>query len=330
MYNPYAGYINIAALSPRHPRPICTQQHMSSSDLPPTLYIKSRQAVKIWRDLEREERKQSFLALFCDGKLGTATKMKLAILTQTIFLYQEMTCFGSKRNWEKDENFEQLYKQGQEAYLENNFKLCVEKMEAALEDYKHYRKVISNCKLECHRKTHSKQSVVKHIKEVMPFEKLIHETLCLMKCKERQFGKNREEYASESTRTDFEKKKPYDYLQLCYYQTGQLQRAADAAFTHHTYNLDYNQMRDNLKFYMDLPEVNNDLIEDLEEEQYVKSYLRGTDHYRDKEWKLLTETMEQALQVKDRKHNDKSRVPSLDIYACFVERNIFWQRRFAE
>ena len=225
--------------------------------------------------------------------------MKLAILTQTIFFFQEVRCFGTKSNLGKDENFEHLYKQGQEAYLENNFKLCVEKMEAALEDYKHYRKVISNCKLECHRKTHSKQSVVKHIKEMMPFEKLIRETLCLMKCKERQIPKSREEYASETTRTDFDKKKPYDFLQLCYYQTGRPQKAANAAHTHLTYNQDYAQMRDNLEFYMDLPEVNNDLILDLEEEDYVKTYHRGTDHYRANEWKLMTETMEQALEVGD-------------------------------
>ena len=255
--------------------------------------------MKILCCFQTEDHKESILVLFCDGIHGTATKMKLAILTQTIFFFQEVRCFGTKSNLGKDENFEHLYKQGQEAYLENNFKLCVEKMEAALEDYKHYRKVISNCKLECHRKTHSKQSVVKHIKEMMPFEKLIRETLCLMKCKERQIPKSREEYASETTRTDFDKKKPYDYLQLCYYQTGQPQKAANAAHTHLTYNLDYAQMRDNLKFYMELPEVNNDLIMDLEEEDYVKTYLKGTDHYRAKEWRLMTETMEQALEVGD-------------------------------
>ena len=290
---------------PHHPhQPMCTQQHMLRSELHTTLLVSvwsQDGVVKILCCFQTEDHKESVLALFCVGLRGTATRMKLAILTQTIFLFQEINCFGTKSNLEKDENFELLYKQGQEAYLENNFKLCVEKMEAALADYKHYRKVISNCKLECHRKTYSKQSVVKHIKEMMPFEKLIRETLCLMKCKERQIPKSREEYASESTRTDFEKKKPYDYLQLCYYQTGQPQKAADAAYTHHTYNQDYTQMKDNLKFYMDLPEVNNDLIQDLEEEDYVKTYLRGTDHYRNKEWTLMTETMEQAIAVSGNK-----------------------------
>jgi len=32
------------------------------------------------------------------------------------------------------------------------------------------------------------------------------------------------------------------------------------------------------------------------EEDYVKTYLKGTDHYRAKEWRLMTEAMEQALE----------------------------------
>ena len=222
--------------------------------------------------------------------------MKLTIFTQTILLVH-VRGFGTKSNSEKDDNFEQLYKQGQEAYLENNFELCVQKMEAALEDYKHYRKVISTCKLECQTKSPSQQSVVKHIQEMMPFEKLIQETLCLMKCKERHIPRSREEYASESTRIDFERKKPYDYLQLCYFQTGHLQSAANAAFTNHIYNLDYKTMKDNLEYYLGLPEVDKQSIFDAEEEDYVKSYLRGTDHYRDADWKLMIETMEQALEA---------------------------------
>ena len=169
--------------------------------------------------------------------------MNLLLSTFLLILFQ-VDCYGTiNNNIEKVENFEILYKQGQEAYLENDFKLCVDKMEAALIDYKHYTKVISTCKLECHQKTQSKQTVVKHILEMMPFEKLIQETLCLMKCKEHHFSRNREEYASAATRSDFEKKKPYDYLQICYYQTGQHQKAANAAYTNHVYNTDYQTMR---------------------------------------------------------------------------------------
>ena len=168
-------------------------------------------------------------------------------------------------------------------------------MESALVDYKHYIKVLSSCKLGCHNEAQLKQSVVKHVLEMMPFEKLIQETLCVMKCKEKKFPQNREEYSSEVTRNDFEKKKPYDYLQICYYQTGRLQEAANAAYTHHIYNQDYKQMKDNLEYYKGLPEVDENSIEDKEEQDYVKLYLEGTKYYQNKDWNRMTEKMEQAL-----------------------------------
>ena len=42
--------------------------------------------------------------------------MKLTLLTLIVILFQ-VKCFGTKSNMEKVENFEQLYKQGQDAYL---------------------------------------------------------------------------------------------------------------------------------------------------------------------------------------------------------------------
>ena len=86
--------------------------------------------------------------------------MKLTLLTFVLFLFQ-VKCYGTSDG--SSENFEILYHQGQDAYLENNFELCVKKMEAALVDYKYYNKVISACKLECQKKVQSQQHVVEHI-----------------------------------------------------------------------------------------------------------------------------------------------------------------------
>ena len=42
--------------------------------------------------------------------------MKLTLVTLIVILFQ-VECFGTKSNTGKVENFEQLYKQGQDAYL---------------------------------------------------------------------------------------------------------------------------------------------------------------------------------------------------------------------
>ena len=52
-----------------------------------------------------------------------------------------------------------------------------------------------------------------------------------MKCKLRALPKSRSETVRDDIRTFFEERKPYDFLQLCYYQVGKHQAAANAAFT---------------------------------------------------------------------------------------------------
>ena len=220
--------------------------------------------------------------------------MKSAVVNLILLPFQ-VKCLAGKKEQQNDENFHQLYTQGQDAYLENNFELCVNKMEAAVDDYKFYTKTITTCKLDCQIKTRSQQYVVEHILEMMPFEKLIQETLCLMKCKEMNFPRSRDEFASESTRVDFETKKPFDYLQLCYFQIGELQKAANAAYTNHIYNMDNNIMLENLKYYKGLPGVDHSKIVDVEEQNYVKKYYQGLDYYDEENWSELINVMEESL-----------------------------------
>eukprot|EP00092_Neocalanus_flemingeri_P020658 GFUD01022383.1.p1 GENE.GFUD01022383.1~~GFUD01022383.1.p1 ORF type:complete len:445 (-),score=107.02 GFUD01022383.1:61-1395(-) len=206
--------------------------------------------------------------------------------------------YGQKQSQtppEKSKNFEELYLEGKEAYLDNNYKDCVTKLEAAIQDYQFYTDTVSKCKLKCSKKSHNFSSVLKNSPDIVPFEKLVHETLCVMKCKQKSLSKERVENIGEKTRTDFEEKKPYDFLQLCYYQRGAHQDAANAAFTNLVYNSDHETMRANLKFYMALPEVDENGVKNLESPDYVEHYLLGTDQYRSEDWAGLIASMEESL-----------------------------------
>ena len=59
-------------------------------------------------------------------------------------------------------------------------------------------------------------------------------------------------------------------------------------------------MRDNLNFYKNLPEVDTDKIIDIEEEDYVKMYFKGTDLYDEKNWKFMVD------QTCDNEHSKSS------------------------
>jgi hypothetical protein len=56
--------------------------------------------------------------------------------------------------------------------------------------------------------------------ELIHFERLVRNTLCIMRCKRRIFGKNRVERIQDKKILvqQFEGKQIYNYLQLCYFQ----------------------------------------------------------------------------------------------------------------
>ena len=100
-----------------------------------------------------------------------------------------------------------------------------------------------------------------------------------MKCKLRALPKSRSETVRDDIRTFFEERKPYDFLQLCYYQVGKHQAAANAAFTNLAVNAEVGKtkyelpkktifqaevMRENLNYYLALPSVVKEDVVDLE------------------------------------------------------------------
>jgi len=81
--------------------------------------------------------------------------------------------YGQKQSQQQGkqiENFEDLYMEGKEAYLDNNYKDCVAKIEAAIKDFKFYTDTVSSCKLKCSKKRENFPSVVKNSPEIIPFE----------------------------------------------------------------------------------------------------------------------------------------------------------------
>ena len=103
---------------------------------------------------------------------------------------------------------------------------------------KHYHQMIQ-ASLSCEKS----QFQIKKTLPIVTFLDLTQETLCNMKCKLRALPKSRSETIRDDIRTFFEERKPYDFLQLCYYQVGKHQAAASAAFTNLAANPEVGGMR---------------------------------------------------------------------------------------
>lgn len=114
--------------------------------------------------------------------------------------------------------YEILYKAGVDAYLENRWDDCVGLIEKSLEDYIYFRTVTIQCRRRC--KENSTESSFKSVpgdSAIWHLQTFITDkALCLMKCQNLYFP-NRPKVSKE-TEEDFEKKVPYNYLQLCYFK----------------------------------------------------------------------------------------------------------------
>ena len=71
------------------------------------------------------------------------TMGKLHILMLLVMKTTTTQGYGQKQSQtqpEKVKNFEDLYSEGKEAYLDKNFKECITKIEAAINDFKFYHR----------------------------------------------------------------------------------------------------------------------------------------------------------------------------------------------
>lgn len=50
------------------------------------------------------------------------------------------------------------------------------------------------------------------------YEKTVRTTLCIVKCKKTVFGSRMDRVVDGNVEEDFDMRKPYDYLQLCYFK----------------------------------------------------------------------------------------------------------------
>ena len=115
------------------------------------------------------------------------------------------------------QSYDILYSQAVEAYLDEDWSVCVAKMNEAIEDWHFYQDAVVGCRLKCQRDSVGQPVVSPQLEDMKLWERLIKQTLCILKCK-KGLLKNRAEIVAKNVVQDFDSFKPYDYLQLCYFK----------------------------------------------------------------------------------------------------------------
>lgn len=117
------------------------------------------------------------------------------------------------------QNCVQLFEQGVEAYLENNFVECVTNFEKSIEKYHAFKKKLLGCRLKCKNEAELSEPLYHvNVEHLNFYEKTVRQTLCLMKCENENLEIKENFNVNNEIENLFEEHKPYEYLQLCYFQ----------------------------------------------------------------------------------------------------------------
>ena len=140
-----------------------------------------------------------------------------------LFCFPEFFCilivcvrFSAATIDDPSRTYDIYYTKAVEAYLDEDWPQCITFMNEAIEDYHFYHDAQVNCRLTCQKASSNNPSIT-HQGDLQHWERLIKQTLCILKCKKNVL-QERAEIISRSVTDDFESFKPYDYLQLCYFK----------------------------------------------------------------------------------------------------------------
>ncbi|XP_066602566.1 prolyl 3-hydroxylase 2-like isoform X2 [Prorops nasuta] len=200
---------------------------------------------------------------------------------------------------EKSESVGKLYENAVDAYLEENWDECIEAFNKAIHGYKMYKRMITNCRKKCKIQAAGYTPIfAEDFDDFHFYEKKIQETLCLLSCNQDYHevaGKKALTRVPKDIENKFVENRPYEYLHNCYYQKKSYQEAANAVFTFLATNPDHEVSRNNLRYYLSLPEVKEDQVLNLEAASFLKHYVSGVAAYEDELYEMAIEHFEKSL-----------------------------------
>ncbi|KAF7287698.1 hypothetical protein GWI33_003341 [Rhynchophorus ferrugineus] len=180
------------------------------------------------------------------------------------------------------------------AYLEDRYEDCVNYFEKALQIFRSSQQLIQNCRLTCKQESdYANPLYPVDVEDLMFYDKTLRNTLCIVKCRQENVNDIYDDV--QKFQDIFDKRIPYEYLNLCYFKVNSSQKAASSAFTFLVANPDHELMRINLKRYSELPDVQiNDII-NYEAKEYIYLYFYGCAAYEKKDWNAVINYMEKSL-----------------------------------
>ncbi|XP_029178230.1 prolyl 3-hydroxylase 1-like [Nylanderia fulva] len=194
----------------------------------------------------------------------------------------------------------EIYENAVQAYLEEDWDGCITRFNDALHTYKMYKRTVTICRRKCRAEaTGSSPIFAEDIEDLHFYERKVKETLCLMKCNQdyREItGAGALKRLPRAKEMKFVNFTIYEYLHICYFQKGRHQDAANAVFTFLTLHPDHEMATENLRYYLNLPNVIAEKVVNLEEAPFVQIYIRGVKAYENENYVEAVAEFESSLE----------------------------------
>lgn len=203
------------------------------------------------------------------------------------------------------EPYDFLFDTAVEAYYKGDWLSVILNMEKALRNKATVRNVKAQCRLSCANQTAFGERLAGlgvpipgtgSVEDLGFFQKILKRAECVNSCETEKLGPPTLHQVSEDVQLEFNKRTPYNYLQVAYFKINKLDKAVAAANTFYLANPDHMEMRQNLEYYRMMAGVQEEDFKDLEARKHMAEFLLGKRYYSDDSFGLAADHFEVAVE----------------------------------
>ncbi|XP_072571869.1 prolyl 3-hydroxylase 1 isoform X1 [Paramormyrops kingsleyae] len=203
------------------------------------------------------------------------------------------------------EPYDLLFDNAVEAYYKGDWMSVILNMERALLNKGAIRRVRAQCRLSCANLNAFGGPVPGlgfpvpgngSVEDLSFFQKILKRADCVSSCEAENLGPPSKHKISEEVELEFQKRTPYNYLQVAYFKINKLDKAVAAAYTFSLANPEHMEMRQNLEYYRMMAGIQEIHFKDLEAKPHMSEFLQGKKFYSLDEFSLAIEHFETAVE----------------------------------
>ncbi|KAM9384081.1 prolyl 3-hydroxylase 2 [Pholidichthys leucotaenia] len=184
-----------------------------------------------------------------------------------------------------------LYDSAVRAFYDGDYGSVVRHMEGAISSHREARSTRVRCRLRCQ----DQHPFGETFWDLRFFDTVLRRAACMNGCIEEKLGAQSVHKVSEDVVQDFNRRIPYNYLQMAYQKLKQPDKAAEAAHTYFQANPEHVEMGQNLEQYKDLQGVKESHFVDREARPHQHSFTTAVKLYDRGDYEGAITLFEEAL-----------------------------------